>query len=689
MKRVLGIVALCTLTLCGLVGCGEAVGPERAPAGEAPSAQASAKAAAPITTGSLLAEMTDLQRLAEIPDPAYTTKQFSSYDRKSVTPADATEKGWFANGDAGQYLRVEENAGRKEYVMADMAGPGAIVRIWSANPRGTIRVYLDGNAAPVIETAMETLLGGKYAGLPRPIAGEYSKGWNIYFPIPYARHCKVTSDKNEFYYHVNYRTYPAGTPVKSFAAGDIAALSSDIEKVAATLEHPRKGGIAPKDRKNAGFEVTVSPGEEATLIELAGPQAICAFKATLGANDLAAAARATVLKMTFDGQSTVASPLGDFFGTAPGMIAYESLPLGVSESDQPEMWSHWFMPFAKSARITVKNLGQQKVTVKGAVGSVPYTWTPRSLLFHAKWRIERDIPSRPITDWSHLQATGDGRFVGGALHLVNTVKGWWGEGDEKIYVDGETFPSTFGTGSEDYYGYAWGDPTRFVHAYHNEPYVQGPGMYGNTLLNRWHLFDDIPFTKSIRFDLENWHGAPGPKSKTTRAAVTYWYARPGGKDFFKPITKEDAKLTVVPEYKAMSVPGAIEGEKMKVIEKTATVETQQVGDEFSGEAHLWWRDGKPGDKLVLGFESPAAGMKHVILRLTKAQDYGIVRFAVNDTKAGKLIDLYNDGVRPSDPIDLGEFELKAGENRLTVEIVGANPKALKRHMFGLDYLLLK
>ncbi len=173
--------------------------------------------AATITTSSLIDEMTDLSGMAEFPNPAYTCKQFSSYDRGAKSPTE----NWFANGDAGQYLRIEESDGRKEYVMMDTAGPGAIVRIWSANPAGTLRIYLDGASEPVIEAQMSELLGGKFPGLPQPIAGEYSKGWNLYFPIPYAQHCKVTSDKGGFYYHVNYRTYPPGT-----AGRVVSALSS-------------------------------------------------------------------------------------------------------------------------------------------------------------------------------------------------------------------------------------------------------------------------------------------------------------------------------------------------------------------------------------------------------------------------------------------------------------------------------
>jgi len=179
-----------------------------------------------VDTASLLKQMTDLDRLAELPSPAYVTRQFSSYDRKSTTPDEA--KGWFANGDRGQYLRVEEVKGRKEYVMMDADGPGAIVRIWSANPAGTLRIYLDGADTPVIEEDMKALLGGEVAGFPKPLAGTRSRGWNLYFPIPYARHCKVTSDEGNFYYHVNYRTYAPGTPVKTFCKEDLARLSDKM-----------------------------------------------------------------------------------------------------------------------------------------------------------------------------------------------------------------------------------------------------------------------------------------------------------------------------------------------------------------------------------------------------------------------------------------------------------------------------
>ena len=89
-----------------------------------------------VTQRSLVRQLADLEVLARAPKPAYVTRQASSYDRASTTPADAQT--WFANVDVGQYIRVEQRDGRKEYVMLDAAGPGVVVRIWSANPAGTL-----------------------------------------------------------------------------------------------------------------------------------------------------------------------------------------------------------------------------------------------------------------------------------------------------------------------------------------------------------------------------------------------------------------------------------------------------------------------------------------------------------------------------------------------------------------------
>jgi hypothetical protein len=111
--------------------------------------------------------------------------------------------------------------------------------------------------------------------------------------------------------------------------------------------------------------------------------------------------------------------------------------------------------------------------------------------------------------------------------VVNPVRDWWGEGDEKIYVDGEAFPSHFGTGTEDHYGYAWCSNQRFSTPYVGQPLASARQNFGYTSLYRFHILDPIPFQRALRFDLEVAHW--GPPVAVTYDAVSFWYARPGSR----------------------------------------------------------------------------------------------------------------------------------------------------------------
>ena len=631
-----------------------------------------------ITTGRLLDDMTNLAGLAEFPNPAYTCKQFSSYDRKSKTPGN---EDWFANGDCGQYLRVEEVNGRKEYVMMDTAGPGTIVRIWSANPAGTLRIYLDDATTPAIEAPMADVLGGKIPGWPRPISGEYSKGWNLYFPIPYARHCKVTSDAGNFYYHVNYRTYPAGVAVATFRLQELTALAGPIEKLRARLDAPRE--VKDDGGDSQPFEIQLAPGE--TVSEsFSGPKAFshCLVKVTAKSRETAL--RGILVKLTFDGEQTVSAPLGDLYGSAPGINPFTTLPLGMIK--EGEMYCHWLMPFKDNAVVELTNTTGEPATLSGEIVLKDYQWTEASMHFHAKWRAAFDVPTRPMQDWNYLSAKGKGVFAGVSFAIDNPVKDWWGEGDEKIYVDGETFPSHFGTGTEDYYGYAWCWPGLFTHAYHSQSRCDGPANYGRTSVNRFHIIDRIPFTRDFKFDMELWHWK---ECKVNMAVTAYWYARPGATDGFAPIRASDAIVRPLAEYVVPRVKSALEGEAMRIIRVTGTAEPQDWPDASAG-GHLWWHAGmKPGDTLAVAFAAPKAGQYRVTGSFLSARDYGIHQLAINGNKAGAPADFYSAEVKPGNTVDLGVFELKAGENEFSATIVGANPKADKAYMLGLDYLLLK
>lgn len=145
--------------------------------------------------------------------------------------------------------------------------------------------------------------------------------------------------------------------------------------------------------------------------------------------------------------------------------------------------------------------------------------------------------------------------------------------------------------------------------------------------------------------------------------------------------------------KTGKVAGAIEGETIKVLEKTAgATGAQDMGGfplaKWSNNAQLWWTGAKPGDKLTVEVPVEQAGRYEVFVVSTKAVDYGIVKLRLGDGQATGEIDLYNNGVITTPPISLGVHDLQPGKHRLTAEITGANEKAVKGYMFAIDYVAL-
>jgi len=327
-----------------------------------------------------------------------------------------------------------------------------------------------------------------------------------------------------------------------------------------------------------------------------------------------------------------------------------------------------------------------------------YDWNDRSMHFHAAWRqyskidtgLGKDQTGKGAFDVNYVGIEGRGKIVGDTLTVFNGASAWWGEGDEKIFIDGETFPSHIGTGTEDYYGYAWCRPEFFQSPFHAQPCGDGNLAGGFSVNSRYRILDALPFTKSIRFDMELWHWRG---TRMNYAPTTFWYARPGAVSNIGPAPKtaaEPVALKRTDVVEVVHVPGAIEGETLKITEKTGGTTEVQAVDTFrwSGDAQLWWRDGKPGDRLVLQVPVDEAGTYRVTANLTKARDYGIVRIHIDDQPTDKSLDRYAPRVS-HDQLDLGTFSLKKGPNQLVVEIVGANDRAVKRHMFGLDYLRLE
>jgi hypothetical protein len=153
-----------------------------------------------------------------------------------------------------------------------------------------------------------------------------------------------------------------------------------------------------------------------------------------------------------------------------------------------------------------------------------------------------------------------------------------------------------------------------------------------------------------------------------------------------PVSPIDAKTGMVP--------GALEGESMKIVEKTGgTAVSQNMGgfkaDRWSGTDHLWWTGAKPGDKLGLEITVEHDGDYDVEIVLTRARDYGIVKLAIDDVVLDAGVDLYNGpAVITTGVLTYPKVALKKGDHRLNLEIMGANPEAVKGYMVAIDYLRL-
>ncbi|MCL2119147.1 MAG: DUF2961 domain-containing protein [Planctomycetaceae bacterium] len=631
-----------------------------------------------VSLESLLKEMTDRAAIAEFPDPYYTCKQASSYDRASVAP---DKPGWFANGDASQFVRDEMNGDRKEWVLMDADGPGAIVRWWITAPhyKVTFRIYIDGADKPEIEANIGELIGGEFL-VGAPLSEETARGRNLYLPIPFGKHIKVTVDdmptQQNLYYQINYRTYEPGTNVESFSMAGFKRLAELVEKTQKDLvwlEYYDEKMVEMRTLKAGQSQIVGSRNQQGAIVGL---------DVFMNADDLPQALRSTLLCISFDGKETVRCPVGDFFGSGVGVNCYKSWYTSVFNG--PQMKSNFVMPFRSNAQISLVNLSTQDIEYSVWTTINPYDWTPNTMYFHCNWRQDREIVTKAgdgTMDWNYIDIKGKGVFVGDSLSVVNRHNGWWGEGDEKIYVDGETFPSHFGTGTEDYYGYAWCTPQFFESPFHAQPRAEGPGNYGNTTNSRYRLLDGIPFTTDFRFDMEVWHWIA---TKIDYSVATYWYAVGDATTNQPDNLVEEAKAKV--SYKTTEFVVELPGYDL-VNQPNGQLSIQNMtnwrGSKWHNDKQLWWTGARPGDELKIKIQVENSGRQKFVVGMTKAVDYGQVQFSIDGKDIGGIVDLYHDGVIHSGMVTIGTVDLPAGEHVLGVKITGKNAQSTS-FMFGMD-----
>jgi hypothetical protein len=660
-----------------------------------------ARADEPVTLRTLLAEMVDRDGLARDPAPAYALRQASSYDRHKTDPADAA--GWHSNHDYEQFIRTETNGGRREWVIMEHDGPGAVTRFWLPLEAGhdaqMVRFYFDGAAEPAIAVKFNELLGGRGFVKP-PLAftawnetdlGAQLKaapkvgrgvGGDMYLPIPYAKSCKITLDSLPFYYGINYRAYAPGTAVRTFTMADCEAAAPDLARVGAELlTSPR----VDTEAKSA----TLAPGAELALDPGPGPAAIESLQVHLDPKDAPQALRTLVLSGAFDGEEALWCPVGDFFGCGPRLRAVHDRFRSVEEDGTLSAW--WVMPYQTSARLALRNLGATPLTVTFAAGHKPWPWDERSLHFHATWHGELGLKTRPMSDFNYLEAHGRGVYCGDTLTVYTPEAAWYGEGDERIYREGERVASHIGTGTEDYYGYAWGMANFFSSPWLAMPRRDGKDRgdwRGYTTTSRLRALDAIPFHDALKVDMEIWNWAD---TAVDYAAAAFWYARPGVKHNRQPQPDiATAPLKAAPEE--FKIAGALECEDLRVVAISPGLkyETQTGGlreGRWSGGAHLWVRAAQVGDLIELEVPVGDNQPRRVALYATKSWDYGIVRFSLNGQPAGADLDSFDLTPKVAGPLDLGAATPRDGKLLLRAEVVGRN-EGSKGFFFGLDCVVL-
>ncbi len=271
--------------------------------------------------------------------------------------------------------------------------------------------------------------------------------------------------------------------------------------------------------------ITLPKESTTTLAEIAGPGCIQHIWITVDPK----AYRDCILRMYWDGEETpsVEVPLGDFFCNGHGLrYNVNSLPICVNPSGGFNCY--WPMPFRKSAKITIENQRWEDIwgffyQITYALGDVP----ENAASFHAQWRLSttsQEYPEHVILEGIR----GKGQYVGTALAWVQQSNGWWGEGEMKFYMDGDTeYPTICGTGTEDYFGGAWCFGETYSTPFLGYPlWRKEPGEVPKHGLYRWHIMDPIRFEKDLKVTIQALGWWPNGKYEPLTddiASVGYWY----------------------------------------------------------------------------------------------------------------------------------------------------------------------
>ncbi len=446
------------------------------------------------------------------------------------------------------------------------------------------------------------------------------------------------------------------------------------------------------------------PGETVTLADLKGPGIVTHIWVTIAANEYGWP-RLLRFRVYYDGspEPSVDVPVGDFFAVGHGFERPVNSLMIRNGSDGRARNSYWPMPFRKSCRITVTDEGRRRVA--NLYYHVDWEKVPelpaKTAYFHARYRQELPAPAdgKPYV---FLDVKGHGFYVGTVLSVVQAEAGWFGEGDDHFYVDGEKYPSIEGTGSEDYFNDAWG-----LHVeegpYFGVPVAEGTGLGSRMTGYRWHLTDPVPFTKSLYFEIEHkgWTFNADGSVKSAfgdrtdlMSSVSYWYQE-GIATGLPAVPYGSARL---PQGNAKQIEvenaiGQVKAEKGK---------PSVSKDLFWSKDVLLFEAEGPKSQIEIPFEVEEDGDYEVYAEVAQASDYGIYTALLDGKKPVAPVLEHEPGadVRPQTEFDgyapetyvgyayqVGWPHLTKGRHTITFVCLGKNPQS-SGYTLGVDDLIL-
>lgn len=425
--------------------------------------------------------------------------------------------------------------------------------------------------------------------------------------------------------------------------------------------------------------IAIAPGAKRTIASLQGPGVIVNIWLTIATQEKYFL-RSIVLRMYWDDEQTpsVEVPVGDFFGTGFQYKHYTTPFLGMSSGGY---YCYFPMPFNKSARIEVEN--QSSMEVNSFYYHIDYHKIPRPLdstiaYFHAQWR--RETRCDPSKNYTVLEAEGSGHFVGMNMSMQSYEKGMqYLEGDEKVFVDGEKFPSLYGTGTEDYFNSGWYfNRGEFAAPYHG--LILKDDSLSRIAAYRFHILDAIPFTKSIRFDIE--YGTENVE-RADYSSTAYWYQREPHKPFsaLPPAGMRIPLRVAVPNK-------AIDAESFAPQSSTMTSVVEEMtafGADWSGNKQLKFTARGVGEKATLALPADEEAYD-VALYYTVGPDYGDVDIVYDGKKIGSISG-FNKETMPGGKIVLKN--LKSINRTLPLQFVVSGKNASSSgYSIGLDAFVL-